>query len=181
MGMSVDAELIFGIDVVKYDDDDDDYDETPLFKALWDEEAEDWRDFAEVLAVQDGAVDPWKSLPDEINHGTSADFEAWKQANPEWVKIKDAWYEAKGSAEKYVRFELRHYGHYDDPDGPRVILTPKDVQTYRGSAWEPAVISAFDGLNVRDKSISKGNESLQAFDIPASFHDAQWLLVASYG
>lgn len=176
--MSVDAEIIFGIDVVKYDDD---YEETPLFASLWDEKGEDWRDFEEEAVRAAGVADPWELLPNEINNGSTADFEAWKRDNPEWEKIKEAWYKAKDNVTLDNPFEIRHYGHYDDPDGPRAILTTKGSATVRGDAWSAAEVNVADLALLSADSIARLNAAAARLSIEADFAEAKWLLVASYG
>lgn len=178
MGQSVDAELIFGIDIIAYDDD---YERTPLYLSLYDEAKDDWRDFEEEAAIAAGAVNPWDLLPDEINTGTTAQFEEWKLANPEWEKIKQAWNKAKDDVVLDNPFEFRHYGHYDDPDGPRAILSPKGSATVSGSAWSPAEVNVADLQTLSDAEIDRLNAAARRLGIKADFGDARWLLVASYG
>lgn len=77
---------------------------------------------------------------------------------PFWDEDAADWREFEGEIEVY------HYGHYDDPDGPRGILTSTRVKQYRGDCWDPTAISVTDLVTA------------EAFD-----ESAGWWLVASYG
>lgn len=175
MGRSVDATLVWGIPVSAYDE----HGEPTQF---WNEAEDDWIDFEEIEAKRSGVSNPWDDLPDEVNNGTSGEYEAWKRENPEWVARLEAWYEAKKLADPGLRFE--YYGHCDDPDGPRAILTSTRIETIDGDAWTPKRVPV-DELHTEatwDKLYSKAEDAARYFDLGVSFYgDAGWYLVASYG
>lgn len=72
------------------------------------------------------------------------------------------------------------YGHYEDTDTYRAILTTTRVQQYTGDCWDPTEIPS-DALIVSDKAISKSTEQARAAGFDVHFSDAQWNLVASVG
>jgi hypothetical protein len=95
-----------------------------------------------------------------------------------WDAENDDWREFEG--EIYVR----QYGHYEDPDGPRGILTSTRVETHRGDCWDLICISAFDldSEANNDKLYSKSEDQARSLGLPISFYaEAGWWLVASYG
>jgi hypothetical protein len=130
MGLNADAELIWGIPVVAFSEDDWDderggYPVTPF----WDPEAEDWREFEGEL-------------------------------------------------------EVVSFGHYEDPDNHRGILTSTRMERYSADCWDPAQITPMDlGTEMnRDKTYSKSNDQARAAGLDVNFYaDAGWWLVASYG
>ncbi len=117
MGLTADAELVWGIPVLAYDEDGE-----PT--RYYSEDDEDWREFEDLT--------------------------------------------------------VRTYGHYEDPDGPRGILTTERVEPLQGSCWEPLRLSALPSIS--DKVPSKANDAARAADLDVDFYtDADWHLVASYG
>lgn len=122
MGLSADAELIWGIPVEAYDDDGE-----PT--VYWDEPSEDWREF-------EGEI------------------------------------------------EVRQYGHYEDPDGPKGILTSTRVEPILAFDYEAQAVDP-GGLATEvnnDKLYSKSEDQARVNKLPVSFYgEARWWLVASYG
>lgn len=170
MGFSADAHLIFGIPVSSHDDDGE-----PT--RFWNEEGEDWIDFAEEQLRRDGIENPWNEIPDDT---TNAEYEEFRQSNPAWEQRKEQWYDLKAKAEATINVELQHYGHYDSYDGQRAILTPKRCPSFRGDCWEPTHVP--NDLSVSDKALSKANDCARFFGLDVDFYgDAGWNLVASYG
>jgi hypothetical protein len=97
-----------------------------------------------------------------------------------WDEDADDWRELEGE------LEIVTWGHYEDPDGPRGILTSSRVDPLRADAWDASEVSPRDlatPLN-HDKVYSKSQDQLRASmdDPPVNFYaDAGWWLVASYG
>lgn len=126
MGLGADAELIWGIPVLAYDENTGE--PTPF----WDEENEDWREF-----------------PD-------------------------------------TTLKIRQYGHYEDPDNHRGILTSTRVEPHMADCWEPTPITRWDiqdDLN-NDKLYSKCSDELRSCHIEGYttfYGEAKWWLVASFG
>lgn len=124
MGLYANAELVWGIPVLAYDEETGD--PTPF----WDEENEDWREFQGDL-------------------------------------------------------EVHHYGHFEDPDNTRGILTSSRVQKYRGDCWDPTRVKEFGGvkgIHVRPEDRARAETYAAANGLDLDFHgDADWWLVASYG
>lgn len=116
MGLVADAELIWGVPVLAYDEDGE---PTPF----WDEDNDDWREFEGL--------------------------------------------------------EVRTFGHYEDPDGPRGILTSERVEPVQGSCWEPARLSELPAIS--DKVRAKAIDAAEAQALDVDFFAADWCLVASYG
>jgi len=132
MGLGCDAELVWGIPVLAYNEDGgwdyihDRYPATPF----WDPEREDWQRF----------------------EGTDL----------------------------YVY----QYGHYEDPDNIRGILTSRRVEPRSGDCWTPTLIVARELADecTNDKLYSKSEDQARSLGLPVSFYaDAQWWLVASFG
>lgn len=121
MGIYSDADLVWGIPVLAYDEDGE---PTPF----WDEEAEDWREFEGEL-------------------------------------------------------EIFSYGHYEDPDNQRGILTSTRVDKYNADCWTPTrVPKDLPSEIFYDKVYSKSNDQARCAKLDVNFYsDAGWWLVASYG
>lgn len=117
MGLNADAELIWGVPVLAYDE------ETGEPTQWWDEPGGDW-----------------VSLPGGL--------------------------------------EVVQYGHYEDPDNHRGILTHKDVKRYRGDCWEPTRVCADLSYNTDYKEVQR--QALNA-GLDVNFYKADWWLVSSYG
>jgi hypothetical protein len=72
--------------------------------------------------------------------------------------------------------EVAYYGHYDDPEGPRGILTMKSVERFRGDAWTPTAISLPEVWNE-----DRYRAADEAERLGLNFADPKWYLVAGYG
>lgn len=100
------------------------------------------------------------------------------EASPYWDEENDDWREFEG--ELYVY----HYGHYEDPDGPRGMLTSKRIEMLTADCWTPIPVMAYELVNesTDDKLYSKTQDQARAAGLDVSFYgDARWWLVASYG
>jgi hypothetical protein len=95
-----------------------------------------------------------------------------------WDEEGEDWRNFEG--ELYVH----QYGHYENPDGPRGILSSKRVKPLRGDCWDPTQVTPMDldtPLN-NDKLYSKSEDQARYNKLPVSFYgDAKWWLVASFG
>jgi hypothetical protein len=77
--------------------------------------------------------------------------------------------------------ELHTYGHYEDPDARRAILTSNKVLHFMGDCWEPKHVP---GLFVPQQQVRIANAALideGLFSADLDFTNAKWWLVASYG
>lgn len=95
-----------------------------------------------------------------------------------WDEDDDDWREFEGE------LEVRGYGHYEDPDGPRGILTSTRVKSISGDCWTPERVYGLDLANEmnNDKLYSKSSDQARASGLGVTFYgDAGWWLVASYG
>lgn len=129
MGLNSDAELVWGIPVLAYnenswDDERDAYEVTEF----WDEDAEGWREFEGEL-------------------------------------------------------EVHHWGHYDDPDNIRGILTSTRMEKFSADCWDPTRIpSNLPDELIYDKVYSKSNDQARDAGLDVDFYNqAGWWLVCSYG
>lgn len=96
----------------------------------------------------------------------------WDEENDDWRTFPD------------TDLYIEQYGHYEDPDGPRGILTSKRIKPIRGDAWDPQNIEPGElATSVRnDKLYSKSNDQARSLDLGVNFYsEASWWLVASYG
>ena len=93
-----------------------------------------------------------------------------------WDEDREDWREFDG--EIYVE----GYGHCEDPDNQRGILTSRRVESYSGDCWEPTCIDGNFELAVDYKAYSKSEDQARAAGLSVSFYEsASWWLVASYG
>lgn len=122
MGLNADAQLVWGIPVLAYDDD---YEPT----GWWDEENDDWRSFP----------------------GTE--------------------------------LTIRMYGHYEDPDNKRGILTLKSAESYLADCWEAVSISArYLDMNEENEYKDAMYEVLHEAGLAEVLSEPMgWWLVVSYG
>lgn len=91
-----------------------------------------------------------------------------------WSEENEDWREFDG-------LKIDTYGHYEDPDNQRAILTSERVKPFRADCWDPKRLES-DALNVSDKVFSKSEDAARAAGLPVSFYgEAGWYLVASYG
>lgn len=67
---------------------------------------------------------------------------AWDEntgdATPFWDEEAEDWREFPDG------IEVDGYGHYEDPDNTRGILTTKKIERYRADCWEPKSMTAKD-------------------------------------
>lgn len=75
------------------------------------------------------------------------------------------------------------FGHYEDPDSERAILSSPRVDRFSGDAWEPARVDPVNVEMYNDKALSKASDALRALGAPIStfYGEAAWYLTASYG
>lgn len=97
-----------------------------------------------------------------------------------WSEERDDWLDLSEHADN---LEIVNYGHYEDPDAQRAILSSPRVERFYTDAWEPACVSPDDVEIHNDKALSKASDSLRALGAPTpSFYGvAGWYLTASYG
>lgn len=98
--------------------------------------------------------------------------------SPFWSEEDEDWRTFEGE------LTVRAFGHYDDPDGPRGILTSGRLKPLRGDCWTPRLVTAGDIPDESrcDKPYSKANDEAREHGLPVDFYrDAGWWLVASYG
>jgi hypothetical protein len=116
MGLYSNAEMVWGIPVLAYDEDTGE--PTPF----WSEEDEDWRE-----------------LPGEL--------------------------------------EIRQYGHYEDPDNQRGILTITSIESYRADCWEPTRAPTTSPAAAQRLAFL---DQIRMFSKPLTEMPGWWL-VASFG
>lgn len=95
-------------------------------------------------------------------------------ATPFWDLEREDWREFEGE------LEVVPFGHYEDPDNQRGILTSTRIKRYRGDCWDPTQIPVIDLAT--ELAYSKSNDQARAAGLDVNFYaDAGWWLVASYG
>ena len=96
---------------------------------------------------------------------------------PFWDEENEDWREFDG--EIYVR----GYGHFEDYDNKRGILTSTRVEAYTADCWDPTRLpNDLPNTLTNDKLYSKSEDQARYNNLPVSFYaDAGWWLVASYG
>ena len=95
-----------------------------------------------------------------------------------WDEKNDDWRTFPGT-ELYIE----GYGHYEDPDGPRGILTSKALPHFSGDAWDPTLIGKWE-FNVEDYAPDAVESFLDdVIDSGLERHlgGQGWWLAASYG
>lgn len=129
MGMSADAELIWGIPVLAYVEDS------------WDEEREGYA----VTQFWDEDSGWWRDLPGEL--------------------------------------EIHNWGHIEDPDNMRGILTSTRMERFSADCWDATEVPAnLPDMGLQDKVYSKSNDQARAAGLDVNFYEsAGWWLVCSYG
>lgn len=128
MGMSADAEIVWGIPVLRYDEEWDDGTESYKLTRFWDEESEWWREFDAEL-------------------------------------------------------EIHMWGHIEDPDNTRGILTSTRMERFSADCWDPTELPfSLPSPLFNDKAYSKANDVARSYDLGVDFYsEARWWLVCSYG
>lgn len=129
MGMSADAELIWGIPVLAYVEDS------------WDEEREGYA----VTQFWDEDSEWWRDLPGEL--------------------------------------EIHNWGHIEDPDNMRGILTSTRMERFSADCWDAVQISSnLPDEAFYDKIYSKSSDQAREAGLDVNFYFAAgWWLVCSYG
>lgn len=92
----------------------------------------------------------------------------WNQDEEDWRQFENC-------------LELRSYGHYEDPDANRAVLTSNKVNHFMGDCWDPKHVPS---LHVPQQQIRIANSALiqeGLFSSEYDFMNAKWWLVASYG
>lgn len=101
------------------------------------------------------------------NYGDPTPY--WSEEDEDWCKLPG-------------ELEIRQYGHYEDPDNQRGILTSQRVEPFMADCWEPV---RFDPDPITDQVLSKSDEQLQEWGQATTglsfYRDAAWWLVASFG
>lgn len=97
----------------------------------------------------------------------------WSEENEYWIDL----------SEHDHNLKIIGYGHYDDPDGMRAILSSPRVDAFTADAWTPSRVDPMNVERYNDKALSKASDSLRALEAPiTSFYgNAGWYLTASYG
>lgn len=101
------------------------------------------------------------------------------EATQWWDEDREDWREFPDS-----ELTIVHYGHYEDPDNQRGILTSTRVEKYWADAWDPVRVTPIDLATqmTNDKLYSKSEDQARYLNLGVSFYaDARWWLVASYG
>lgn len=95
-----------------------------------------------------------------------------------WSESEDGddWLEFVGG------LEIVPYGHYENPDGPRGILTHSDFPKFRGDCWDPTPVPIIE-LDIRLMKLERVTKMAQdaGLNDVKFYRDGQWNLVASYG
>lgn len=184
MGISSDAQLIWGIPIKAYDAETGE--PTCWWKADGPEDTEgDWIDVPALYLAKDGISDPSDEVPPEIWHGyDKAAFDAWKAEHPDWQGRRDAHWEAKRDVQ--ARFEIKPYGHYESTDEQGAILTPTGLEPYAADCWTPCKIPMFLDNVGESKAASKASDDILWLGFPPEFAfyahpDAGWHMVVSVG
>jgi hypothetical protein len=79
--------------------------------------------------------------------------------------------------------EVVGYGHYEDPDSQKGILTTTRIPQHSGDPWTPGRLGKWD-LDVDsyfDDEVDTFNAALSSLGLLETFEPAGWNLVASYG
>lgn len=93
-----------------------------------------------------------------------------------WSEEDEYWREDLGG-----ELKVKPFGHYEDPDDDRGILTSTRIKSFRADCWDPVRIDDFD-LSVSDKVPSKSTDQARAAGLDFNFYaDAGWHLVTSVG
>ncbi len=79
--------------------------------------------------------------------------------------------------------EIVGYGHYEDPDNERGILTSTRMEKFDADCWEAIKIpSNLPDEMIYDKVYSKANDAAREYELDVDFYsEAGWWLIASYG
>lgn len=107
------------------------------------------------------------------SHDEYGDATAW------WDEERDDWRSFPDTG-----LEIVAYGHYNDPDTERGILTSTRVKDYEGDCWSPMNIEPNDLATTsnHDKLYSKANDAARCLGLDVDFYvSASWWLVAGYG
>lgn len=176
MGFAPGAHLVYGVLLTTHVEDEETYESKPTHP-IFDDEERDY-DVAGFIAERRKIVNPYKMIPDEVNHGTSAQYEQWRDDHPEWDDQRRAWRQIKMEIEQSSLVEVQQHGHYDDPEGPPTFMVLKGHE-FDADAWSPKSISLFD-MDVLDVEIETARTYCEENGLPP-FDDPTWHLVASYG
>lgn len=105
---------------------------------------------------EDGEPTFWYSEPDE-----------------DWISL----------VEHKDNLEIVQFGHYEDPDTERAILSSPRIERFNADAWEPVRLQPPDVAMYYDKALSKASDALRALGapVPSFYEEAGWYLTASYG
>jgi hypothetical protein len=100
----------------------------------------------------------------------------WDEENEDWIDL----------SEHSHNLVIVPFGHYEDYDQERAILSSPRVERFSGDDWKPTRLPCARELDVEsynDKALSKASDSLRALGAPVdSFYgEAGWYLTASYG
>jgi hypothetical protein len=113
----------------------------------------------------------------------SYDKETYEQStHPLWVVDEEEDYEWSDYGEwrdDLGDLEVVSYGHYEDPDNHRGILTIKNMPRFRGDCWDPEAVVIPTLIN--PDILDSVNAAARAAGFETDFYNAKWWLVASYG
>jgi len=174
MGVSTDAELVFGIDfgetnpLIPVDEDGD-----PIEL----DDDDDAGSLDTFLANKAGLESPYHKLPTEVNHGPSSMYEEWKQENPWFEPEADAYFAAKRKLEEAAPVELHWHCSYDYP---MYILGLKGTHL-SASRGTPEKVN-FERLSkvVTDEKLAEARKFCEEVGLPP-FYGADWLLFSMWG
>lgn len=177
MGLYSNAHLIYGVLLTTHVTDEETY-ETRSTHTLFDvEEDSDSRDVEDFVAEQRGETYPWKALPYEIAQGGQVEFDQWVSEHPEWIALKERWYEVTREIRDSAPVEIQTHGHYEADEQP-TFLVLKGCE-YLADAWVPESIDPGD-LSIITEKVAEARAYCKDNELP-SFDDPRWYLVASYG
>lgn len=97
------------------------------------------------------------------------------KATPFWDADEEYWREFDG-------LEIHAYGHYQDPDNQRAILTHPSIPRFSGDCWDPGRVGDRD-LDVESYYDDAVHEFMaRVIEIDEGLvGERGWYLVASYG
>lgn len=105
---------------------------------------------------------------DSDDHETALFQALWNEEDEDFISLPEP-------------LVLEWFGHYDDPDGPRAVLSISGVPTFRGDTWSPGVVDT-SALHVTHAQTTAAEKAAYSIGLELDFLvDGRWLLVASYG
>lgn len=92
------------------------------------------------------------------------------------------WDDDEGDWREFEGLEISGYGHYEDPDASRAILTTEAIPRFLGECWDPTHVPdrALDVEAYHDDAVQAFMNRVLALD-EALAERRGWWLVASFG